>query len=64
LFFRHQLNIALRRAPRVCGCTAVTIGMDDADLAQFARYIQGRETGDHLAMVARVPRLLAVEIQK
>jgi hypothetical protein len=38
--------------------------MDDADLAQFARYIPGRETGDHLAMVARVPRLLALEIQK
>jgi hypothetical protein len=39
--------------------------MDDADLAQPARYMSGREAGDHLAVASLgVSRLLALEIQK
>jgi len=39
--------------------------MEDADLAQSARYIPGREAGDHLAVASLgFPRLLALEIQK
>jgi len=39
--------------------------MDDANLAQSARYIPGSETGDHPAMAPlEFPRFLALEIQK
>jgi hypothetical protein len=46
LFLRHQLNIALRRAPHtVCGCVVViggAVGMDDLALAKPARFIPRR----------------------
>jgi hypothetical protein len=39
--------------------------MDDADLAQSARYISGREAGDYLAMASLwLQSVLALEIPK
>ena len=51
-------SAAVRQRPGV-------VSMDDASVAQPARYIAGRETGDHLAMASfGFLRLLALEIQK
>ena len=45
LFLRHQLNIALRRAPhrlRLRGSDRALIGMDDLALAKPARFVPRR----------------------
>jgi len=66
LFLRHQLNMALRRAPprlRLHGSDPGVVGMDHADLAQSARFGPGGEAGDDPSVASlRVQSFLALEI--
>src|SRR5262245_45752479 len=68
LFLRHQLNIALRRAPprrRLHGSDrALLVGMDHADLAESAGLVPGGEAGNdpaacdmiaEMALAHRIP---------
>src|SRR6266568_4647263 len=66
LFLRHQLSIALRRAPPPSTARRQpgAAGMDPA-LAELARCGQGRSAGDDPSVASlRVQSLLALEIPK
>lgn len=68
LFLRHQLNIALRRAPprlRLRGSDRALLVWVTRILALSARCISGRKAGDDLAMASLwVQSVLALEIPK
>ena len=68
LFLRHQLNIALRRAPprlRLRGSDRALLIGDDSALAKPSWCGPGRSAGDHPAVASgRFQSVLALEIAK
>jgi hypothetical protein len=66
LFLRHQLSIALRRAPsrlRLRGSDPSPAGLDDSALAEPAWCGAGRSTGDHRSLASsRLQDVLALEV--
>ena len=68
LFLRHQLNIALRRAPqrlRLWGSDRALMVLDDPGVAQPAWFGPSCSAGHHPAVASgRVQGLLALEIPR
>src|SRR5580765_2625198 len=68
LYLRHQLNIAMRRAPRrfqLRGADRALMGVDDTALAEPTHFVSCCATRHDSALASRgVPRLLALEVPR